>query len=153
GQSNMEWSVSVSNNAQEEIAAADYPQMRIFNAFHTPAGTPADDVRGQWQVVTPPTIGGFSAVGYFFGRQLHQETGAPVGLVGSNWGGTPVMSWMPSEAIEAAGHEADLAQAQAYIARRPTLGVDTLVDTGIEKPHWAQPGQNMAGWGKLPVPG
>lgn len=153
GQSNMEWSMSVTNNAPEEIAAADFPQMRIFNARHTPAGAPAEDVQGEWQVVTPQTIPGFSAVGYFFGRRIHQETGAPVGLIGSNWGGTPVMAWMPPQAIEAAGHEAELKNAQEYIARRPTLGVETLVDTGIIKPHWAQPGQNMAGWGKLPVPG
>ena len=105
GQSNMEWSVRVSNNAEAEIAAADFPQMRIFDVARQASGDPADDVQGAWHVVTPESIAEFSAVGYYFGRTLHQEGQMPVGLISSNWGGTPVMAWMPPEAIEEAGHD------------------------------------------------
>jgi len=89
GQSNMEWSVSRSMNPKEEIAAADHPNIRLFNVpGHITSPTPNDTCPGQWQVCSPSTVGGFSAVGYYFGRRLHQELGVPIGLVGSNWGGS-----------------------------------------------------------------
>ncbi|MEM7010083.1 MAG: sialate O-acetylesterase, partial [Verrucomicrobiota bacterium] len=96
GQSNMEWRVSQSANPQEEIAAADHPLIRIFDVQgHTTSGVPKDDLRGTWNAVTPQTIAGFSAVGFYFGREQHQQTGVPIGLIGTNWGGTRVEPWTP----------------------------------------------------------
>ena len=102
GQSNMEWPVARCNHAQQEIAAADYPQIRHIKIPHRPAATPQDDVpSGGWQVCKPETVGSFTAVGYFFGRYLHQKLGVPIGLIGSNWGGTRIEPWTPPEGFKA----------------------------------------------------
>lgn len=98
GQSNMEWSVRNTKNAKQEIAAADYPAIRLFNVpGHTTARLGKTDLPGQWNVCSPQTVSGFSAVGYFFGRHIHQQGDVPVGLIGSNWGGTRIEPWVAPE--------------------------------------------------------
>ena len=94
GQSNMEWALRSSMNAKEEVAAADHPQIRLFNVpGHPTSPLPKEKGAGSWQVCNPKSATGFSAVGYFFGRRLQKELGVPVGLVGSNWGGTRIEPW------------------------------------------------------------
>lgn len=94
GQSNMEWSLGNSLNPQEEVAAADHPLIRLFNVpGHTTSPVAKDECPGNWQVCQPESAKGFSAVGYFFGRRLLQELNVPIGLVGSNWGGTRIEPW------------------------------------------------------------
>jgi sialate O-acetylesterase len=94
GQSNMEWGLGGSINAKEEVAAAKHPQIRLFNVpDHVTSSVPLDTVKGSWKVCEPNSAGGFSAVGYFFGRQLQKELKVPIGLVGSNWGGTLIEPW------------------------------------------------------------
>ena len=94
GQSNMEWSVNASMNAKEEIAGADHPQIRLFNVpGHTTSPVAKDTCPGAWQICQPQSIRGFSAVGYFFGRRLQKTLNVPIGLVGSNWGGTRIEPW------------------------------------------------------------
>ena len=94
GQSNMEWPLRSSLNAKEEIAAADHPRIRLFNVpGHTTSPVARETCPGQWEVCQPQTTAGFSAVGYFFGRRLQQELNVPIGLVGSNWGGTRIEPW------------------------------------------------------------
>lgn len=95
GQSNMEWPVTRANNPQEEIAAAKWPQIRLFHIPRTPAGTPQTDVDADWKVCSPETIPNFTAVGYFFGRDLHRELDVPIGLIESAWGGTRIEPWTP----------------------------------------------------------
>lgn len=97
GQSNMEWPLQSVINAQEEVAAADHSGIRLFDVpGHTTSPLPLNDVPGgSWNVCTPKTAGGFSAVGYFFGRRFYQETDVPVGLLGTNWGGTRIEPWTP----------------------------------------------------------
>lgn len=98
GQSNMEWPVSASNNPQEEIAAGDHPRIRHIKIPHTPAEKPQTNVPSQgWQVASPETVANFTAVGYFFARALQQELDVPIGLIGSNWGGTRIEPWTPPE--------------------------------------------------------
>jgi sialate O-acetylesterase len=100
GQSNMEWPVSMVNNAKKEIEQADYPKIRIFDVPRNLQLEPVNDIpETDWNSVTPKTVSGFSAVGYFFGRHLHQELGVPIGLVGSNWGGTVVETWTSKSSI------------------------------------------------------
>lgn len=96
GQSNMEWVVSNSDNSQAEIAAADYPLIRHIKIPHSPQATPQENVESSgWQPSNPNTVGAFTAVGYFFGRHLHNELHVPIGLIGSNWGGTRIEPWTP----------------------------------------------------------
>jgi len=94
GQSNMQWSFN--NNVthkDEEVAAADYPDIRLITVPRKTALMPQDDFEGQWAPCTPETVKSFSAVGYFFGRILHKELDVPVGLISTNWGGTRVEAW------------------------------------------------------------
>lgn len=102
GQSNMEWAVKSSLNPKEEIAAANHSQIRLFNVpGHVAKPDPETEVRGEWQICSPETVPGFSAVGYFFGRELHQELKVPIGLVGTNWGGTRIEPWTPPVGFKA----------------------------------------------------
>ncbi len=98
GQSNMEWTVRSSNNPQEEIAAADHPRIRHIKIPHIPAAEPQSDVASSgWQMCSPETVPHFTAAGYFFGRTLQEELDVPIGLIGSNWGGTRIEPWTPPE--------------------------------------------------------
>lgn len=99
GQSNMVWSVERSNNAEKEIAAADYPKIRIFQVAQETSFIEKEDVDGAWSAVTPDSIPGFSAVGYFFARHLHEKTDMPMGVIQSAWGGTPAEAWTSSETL------------------------------------------------------
>ena len=101
GQSNMQWSVQASNNAKEEIAEADYPKIRLFSVKRKVAETPQSDCEGNWSECSPETVPGFSAVGYFFGRELHKQLDVPVGLIHTSWGGTPAEAWTRREMLEA----------------------------------------------------
>src|SRR3989304_5163638 len=87
GQSNMQWPVAACDNAQEEIAAADYPKIRLFTVAQKVAEKPLDDCEGSWTASSPQTVPGFTAAGYFFGRYLHKEVGVPVGGINCSWGG------------------------------------------------------------------
>ena len=95
GQSNMQWSVQASANPQQEIAAANYPQIRLFQIPLVPSGTPAPEVNAQWQPCVPQTATNFSAVLYFFGREIHKTRKVPVGLIMTAWGGTRIEPWIP----------------------------------------------------------
>lgn len=100
GQSNMEMGIGMANNAKEEIAAADYPQIRLMLVPKALATLPQSDVDATWKPCAPQTIaeggwGGFSAAAYYFGRELHQKLKVPVGLIASSWGGTRIEPWTP----------------------------------------------------------
>ena len=101
GQSNMAWPVSASVNAEQEIAAADFPQIRLIEIPRQARPEPQEDVMATWAACTPETVKAFSAVGYFFGRELHQELNVPIGLIGSNYGGTPAEAWTSRGTLEA----------------------------------------------------
>ena len=93
GQSNMQWSVQASANPEKEIAAANYPNIRLFTVKREVAQEPKSDCTGSWTLCSPETVPGFSAVGYFFTRELHQKLGVPVGMIHTSWGGTPAEAW------------------------------------------------------------
>lgn len=98
GQSNMEWSLGACD-AREDIAAADFPLIRHFGVAMNFASTPQTDVNGNWQVCSPQTVPGFTAVGFYFARKVHQETGVPIGLLRSSVGGTNIECWMSQETL------------------------------------------------------
>lgn len=102
GQSNMQFTVNGAVNGEQEIAAANFPRIRLFTVERKVASKPqAEVVTSGWKICSPETVGGFSAVAYFFGRDLHQQLDVPVGLIHTSWGGTPAEAWTSRSALEA----------------------------------------------------
>jgi sialate O-acetylesterase len=94
GQSNMELPMTRTDNAQAEIAAANYPKIRLLTVDRKVSDYPLPDMSAKpWTVCSPETIAGFSAVAYYFGRNLEEKLDVPIGLIESNWGGTPAEAW------------------------------------------------------------
>jgi sialate O-acetylesterase len=100
GQSNMEFGLNGCRNAQQEIAAAQYPKIRLFTVTKNNAPQPQIDCHGNWTECSPATVPGFSAVAYFFGRDVFQKLGVPIGLIHTSWGGTPAQFWTSRKVLE-----------------------------------------------------
>lgn len=100
GQSNMGLNVFRVKDAEQEAAAANHPGIRMFTVPRTASDTPLDEVNGTWQVCTPENVRRWSATGFFFGRQLHQDLGIPIGLIHTSWGGTRAEGWTPTEVLQ-----------------------------------------------------
>ncbi|MBO0936816.1 beta galactosidase jelly roll domain-containing protein [Fibrella sp. HMF5335] len=122
GQSNMEWPLSAAKDGKAEAATANYPTIRQFYVPHVTATEPQSAVAGQWSVCSPQTAGKFTAVGYFFARDLQKTLNVPIGLVHSSWGGTHSETWTSREAIA------------SDAALRPSLdGIGKDGETAVEK--------------------
>ncbi|MBT1701568.1 sialate O-acetylesterase, partial [Fulvivirgaceae bacterium PWU4] len=167
GQSNMEWVVRNSNNAAEEIKQAQYPTIRHFKVPNTVASTPKNDLPdGSWKICTPENAGDFTAVGYFFARELVKELNVPIGLINTSWGGTHSETWTSREAFEGSDEFKDM------IASMPRLNLDSIAReraaamqkhiedlqgslnvTPAEIESWRQPARNDSQWKKMHVPG
>jgi sialate O-acetylesterase len=110
GQSNMDFTVAKTAkyyfagvaNEEQEVAAANYPQIRMFKGDWTMAYTPQSTAPGSWKVCTPENVREFSAVGYFFARALHKELGVPVGVITQTYGASTAEAWVRREALQAA---------------------------------------------------
>jgi sialate O-acetylesterase len=100
GQSNMEWTVAISANPQEEIAAAKHPLIRHIKIPLVQSNVPLDHFASTWQVCSPETAANFTACGYYMARHLQKELDVPVGLVNSSWGGTRIEPWTPPIGFE-----------------------------------------------------
>ncbi|HAX43739.1 MAG TPA: sialate O-acetylesterase [Prosthecobacter sp.] len=98
GQSNMAFQFSRGQYAQAETEAAALPQVRMFTVKAQSTRAPQERCEGAWVVATPETVGAFSAVAWFFGKELHGRLGAPVGMINSSWGGTDIAAWTSEEA-------------------------------------------------------
>ncbi|MBN1393663.1 MAG: sialate O-acetylesterase [Pirellulales bacterium] len=104
GQSNMVWGLAAAENGKQTVADAEQPNLRLFFVPETKTVVPAANVDGRWLPCTPSNIvktgrGSFSAVAYYFGRQLQRELGVPVGLIQSAWGGTPAEFWTSRDTL------------------------------------------------------
>lgn len=118
GQSNMELGIGNAKDGQQEIAAANHPEIRLLLVKHDWSPLPVNDIEGQWKVCSPATVaedgwGGFSAAAYYFGRELQRKLGVPVGLIESCWGGTRIESWTPPQgfaAVPALRHDYELVE-------------------------------------------
>ncbi len=163
GQSNMEWTVARSMNAEQEIAAGNYPQIRHIKIPHRPSDKPEQDVKaGPWQAASPQTVAQFTAVGYYFARELQKELNVPIGLIGSNWGGTRIEPWTPPQGFKAVPALKDIAarldqyptkDASGKINHQTPLAlyngmIAPLVPYGIRGAIWYQ-GESNNGEGML----
>jgi sialate O-acetylesterase len=100
GQSNMEFALHGAHNAKSVIPAATDPQLRLFIVKNKAALEPQTDVEGKWEVCSPETASKFSAVAYFFGRELRSKLNRPIGLIGTYWGGTPAQAWVSESGLQ-----------------------------------------------------
>lgn len=100
GQSNMQWSVGQANDADLESLTAKYPKIRLISVPQVGTQQPRDDFHGSWEPCTPDSVKSFSAVGYFFGRQLYQTLDVPIGLIDDAWGGSAAEAWVNREILE-----------------------------------------------------
>lgn len=108
GQSNMQWSVNQSYDADLEKLTANFPNIRLISVPQVGTQEPQDNFKGEWIHCTPDTVGEFSGVGYFFGRQLHQTLNVPIGLIDNAWGGSAAEAWVRRDILEKDGKYGDL---------------------------------------------
>jgi sialate O-acetylesterase len=100
GQSNMQWAVKQSDGGSEAIAGSDNDMIRLITVPRKGSDKPESNFVGKWAAAGPQTVGDFSAVGYFFGRDLQKQLHVPIGLIASNVGGTTAERWMSKESID-----------------------------------------------------
>ncbi len=96
----MQWEVNQSKDTDIERLAARYPMIRHLSIPQIGTQEPQNDFEGSWQPCSPETIGAFSAVGYYFGRQLHLTLQVPVGLIDNAWGGSSAEAWVHRDLLE-----------------------------------------------------
>ncbi|MCC6240803.1 MAG: beta galactosidase jelly roll domain-containing protein [Phycisphaerales bacterium] len=167
GQSNMEMTADGSLNASAEAASADYPEIRHFTVSHEIANVPVGDVNGKWVVCTPETVMDFSAVAYFFGRDIYLKIHQPIGLINSSFGGTDAEAWTSDQALlsddryrqaielrKLAFQDADAAHAK-FDAETIEWMRDNLppysVDDGVKK-RLADPAKDVTSWKTMELP-
>jgi sialate O-acetylesterase len=170
GQSNMEMGIAKVNNAAAEIAAANYPNIRLYRVARTISPTPqqtllpnADPNMNAWQTCTADNIdksgwGGFSAVAYFFGRRLHKDLGVPIGLIANPWGGMPAEAFVSGDALKRlpdfkSAVEALQTASQHDDAERAFKsafdGWYAKNDPGSAAPNWAVPSLDETKWAPI----
>lgn len=163
GQSNMEMGIGLVNGGPADAAAANEPQIRLSIAPHQVAYSPSAVNPLEWKVCTPQTItqggwAGFSAVGYHFGRELHQKLKVPIGLVQVAWGGSAAEAWTREAALRPLGDfNAGLDQVVAARGTMPVFG--TYVehwladnDPGVRE-GWHRPEAADSSWQTAELPG
>lgn len=169
GQSNMAITVGRSRNAEAEIAASNFPRIRHFKVRNTILPAAAGDVLGSWQVASPETVRGWTGVGYFFGRDLHQHLEVPIGLINSSVGGTRIEAWMSRDALAALpGTGRDLEQldelyeefdqlqeahqnhADSYLVEYRKL--EALEGDEAHQKKYADPALDDSGWKEISTP-
>lgn len=158
GQSNMEFGLTMENGGAEAVANSNDPNLRLFLAPHQTTLTPQPINGGMWKVCTPETVaqdgwGGFSAVGYHFGKALRREVGVPIGLVEVVWGGTNAESWTSREALRPLkDFDAVFPQIDASVAQGPAV-MDGSNDPGSQPgSNWGAMDLDTTGWKSTAVP-
>jgi sialate O-acetylesterase len=162
GQSNMEWPVSASGGSEAEIAGANDPLIRQFKVPHIWSESPVDTVvGGPWTYAVPEQVGDFSAVAYFFARELRKHVDVPIGILNTSWGGSRIEPWMTAEALGYdqaqvdSVHDADRqVRALALANIRERLGPVPDRDPGLVEGEavWAVSDLDESGWTSIAVP-
>lgn len=167
GQSNMEWTLRKSAGGAAEITGPDIPGIRFFTAPHTMAFRPQDQLAepAQWQPASGDARGDFSGAAYFFAKKVHQETGIPIGIIHSSWGGTMIEAWMSEAALrpfETYNFELDKIKAFTMPLQEMERQAQTLFqewkatyykkDVGLDE-RWYERQSDHSAWKPLQVPG
>lgn len=142
GQSNMQWTVNASYDPDLETLTAKFPQIRLITVPQVGTQEIQDDFEGAWTACTPETVKDFSAVGYFFGRQLHQTLDVPVGLIDNAWGGSAAEAWVRRDVLEADERYAD------YIKQWEETEATFDYDAAMAK--WKEAAEKAKAEGKTP---
>jgi sialate O-acetylesterase len=162
GQSNMEWTVADARNATQEIAAAHDSAIRQFKVPTSYADEPADDLAGGvWSVADRAHVGGFTAVGYFFARDLRKSVDVPIGILHSSWGGSRIEAWTSRSALKLtdaewsgiAQREKEYQQHMLDVLRARIGGLPT-VDAGLVdgQARWADLALDDSQWATIETP-
>jgi sialate O-acetylesterase len=167
GQSNMEFQVGQAINAVNEIATANFPKIRLFTVPKTVSQFPENDISsGEWEECSPETVSDFSAVAYFFGRDIFRELNVPIGLIHTSWGGTVAETWSSAETIskdpDLKGNLDELKQMDLSKYKEEKMaqikkilgGEVSDKDLGMEngKAVWAAPDFNDSNWKTIKTP-
>lgn len=167
GQSNMEFKLSRCDSVTEEIAQSANPLLREFTVSLIASPTPLEKSSGKWSVAGPETSGGFTAVGYYFGKKIQKDLQVPVALIHSSWGGTPVEAWTSNEGFKNDpvwndGKEKQITKVKAFDGIKKQFLSDfetwvtktNRVDKRIEDPSPYSTAEIPAtGWTKVQIPG
>lgn len=161
GQSNMQFRLSLSKDGAREAAAANYPGIRFFHVPRAIRAKPLDRLAepASWQVCTPQTAGWFSAVGYYFGCELHRKLNVPIGLVLAAYGGTAAEPWVSRGAMEKMPeYKTALARLDAAAADKTTLAERMAKwwlanDAGSKAAAWAATDFDDSAWKEMALPG
>jgi sialate O-acetylesterase len=164
GQSNMEMGITLCKEDQE-IAAAGHPGIRLLTIPQKTAFKPRETFAGEWKPCSPQALreggwGGFSATAYFFGKNLHQELGVPIGLIHSSWGGTVAEAWTSAPAL------GDFPEFKPQLDEAAAIAASTANDPEVEyldawfRKHdpgtakgWFKAGADAPGWREVNLPG
>lgn len=159
GQSNMQVSLRVVRNAEEEIKAANYPEIRFFSVAPHSAYHHADVAEGSWKAVSPETADRVSAVAFYFARKIQEEIHVPIGLVVDAVGGTPAEAWTSAAALRPLkDFDIPLAELERLTAAgAPEYGNYVMhwydeYDVGL-KGQWAAPETDDVNWKTVDIPG
>lgn len=158
GQSNMEWTVKQSDNFEAEKKNADFPQIRHFFVEHNVEITPVGDLKsGTWKTSSSETVGDFTAVGFFFAREVYQKLKIPIGLVHSSWGGSQIEGWISKEGMLSSDELGDYGQkmpktwqeADLLLERnikRTLLGDENASPTLADEKRYIEPNYDFSKW-------
>ena len=166
GQSNMEWPLRAANHAEKEIKAANYSMIRHFGVQKSVSSKLEDDVKGgEWKVCSPENAGEFTAVGYFFARELYNELKIPIGLVHTSWGGTHSETWTSREAFEQSAEFKDMiasmpqldleaiAKQKSEALMKKLTGLGITLPKAEEAKQWNQKDFSDINWPTMSLPG
>lgn len=162
GQSNMEMGIAACN-ATNDIAHADFPLIRLLTVPRLIAPSPTRMLECQWLPCSPDTVtkglwGGFSAAGYFFGRELYQQLHIPIGLIHSSWGGTVAEAWTSAEGLQPLGDFNQALDRVAVLSKGQKTDYDAEYAAWCRKNDpgtingWAKPELETTGWKSVTMP-
>ncbi len=163
GQSNMEWPLRMAANGEKEIRTANFPQIRQLGVKKAMSLTPKADLEAEWTVCSPETVPNYTAVGYFFAKQLQKELNVPIGLINTSWGGTHSETWTSRAAFEQDSSLRVIASRLPATYEEVTQrGRDRLLKliqdrqgglpTAADEQIWAKPDLDASSWKSMNVP-